>query len=244
IWGKITALLTDTCPAQLCSNKEVIEIIKKKRGDPNLSTTKSPSESVFSLAIEREEREGSKPRNKAFCTDVGSRIGADKKNSEDLLLNWHETIICLNKHLDNKRVPDLLKLLENPADIILNTAFVPLSWAAFSGPILRTSERKDVPIEDVRNQMKDCLALLDACSKSTEPFDYLVDAVIQTNKNSEYFRKLHAFAIQPREDSLRQKLNETMVRVLAEIRKKTRKGLQQHAVNNSFWLLSNIKSFL
>ena len=36
LWAKVDSLLTDTCPAQLCSNKEVIEIIRKRREDPDL----------------------------------------------------------------------------------------------------------------------------------------------------------------------------------------------------------------
>ena len=133
------------------------------------------------------DRQGIKPRSKPFCTDVGSRIGASKKNSEDLLLYFDPVVAVLKDNPENKRAPDLLSRLQNRAEIILKTSFIPLVWAAFSGPILRSSERQD-EIEQVRDQMQACLTGLKACVKSPEPFDCLVDAVLSENKESDYFR--------------------------------------------------------
>lgn len=39
IWGKVDSLLSDTCPAQICSNNEVVGIIRDKRNDPDLVIT-------------------------------------------------------------------------------------------------------------------------------------------------------------------------------------------------------------
>ena len=96
-------------------------------------------------------------------------------------------INTLKKFPENKRAQELLKLLEKPAEIILKSSFLPISWAAFSGPILRASENEEGTIELVRNQMKDCLDNLDASLNSVEPFDSLLDEVIKNNKSSEYF---------------------------------------------------------
>ena len=132
------------------------------------------------------QRQGVKPRKKPLW-DVGSRIGSSKKNAEDLLLNLDAVINVLKEHPENKRAPDLLKLLENRAEIVLRTSFILLAWAAFSGPILRSSERNET-IKQVRDQMENCLADLKACLKSPEPFDILAESVILENKESDYFR--------------------------------------------------------
>ena len=133
-------------------------------------------------------RLGDTRRNKAYATDVGSRIGASKKNAEDLLLYWDATHTTLKKHPGNKRVPELLKILEDRAGIILKTSFIPVCWSAFSGPILRASEDKDATIEKVRGQMEDCLSLLKESLESSQPYDTLLQAVLEKNKNNEYFR--------------------------------------------------------
>ncbi|CAG5101446.1 Oidioi.mRNA.OKI2018_I69.YSR.g17098.t1.cds [Oikopleura dioica] len=119
---------------------------------------------------------------------MGSRIGSSKTNAEALLLYRDVTLAVLRNFPESKRGSELLHLLEDKQLAILVTSMTPWIWASFSGPVLRASERIESTIEDVCTQMKSCLDTLDKPVESDEPYDKLVDLVVEEYKDSKYFK--------------------------------------------------------
>ncbi|CAG5081548.1 Oidioi.mRNA.OKI2018_I69.PAR.g9906.t1.cds [Oikopleura dioica] len=170
---------------------------------------------------------GDKSTKKAYCTDMGSRIGSSKKNAEGLMLYWEATVKTISKYSDRKRAKELLPLLQDKQLAILSTSLTPLIWASYSGLILRASENEESTIEDVCIQMKSCLDSLEKILESKQPYDDLFDGVLENYEDSEYFLKLREFKEMPRDAKLRDDLNETIRQCLTEAKKKLQKDYNQ-----------------
>ncbi|CAG5109716.1 Oidioi.mRNA.OKI2018_I69.chr2.g4219.t1.cds [Oikopleura dioica] len=232
IWKKTDSILTDTCRAQEAANMQIIEFIDKKRNSeiPVQWICKISGHHREDLKNELDEVRvelGDKSTKKAYCTDMGSRIGSSKKNAEGLLLYWEATVKTISKYSDRKRAKELLPLLQDKQLAILSTSLTPLIWASYSGLILRASENEEGTIEDVRIQMKSCLDALEKILESKQPYDDLFDGVLENYEDSEYFLKLREFKEMPRDAKLRDDLNETIRQCLTEAKKKLQKDYNQ-----------------
>ena len=123
---------------------------------------------------------------KPFCTDIGSRIGAARQNAESLLLYWDAVKKTCEESPKSDRAAALLKLMEQRAEIILQTSFPPVIWAMFSTPIITVAERQFTTVSELVAEMKRCLTQLDQILASSEPYDNLLDFSCKKNIDSSY----------------------------------------------------------
>ncbi|CAG5101500.1 Oidioi.mRNA.OKI2018_I69.YSR.g17150.t1.cds [Oikopleura dioica] len=179
------------------------------------------------LSKEIEARGGG--RNKfPFTTDLGSRMGTARQNAENLIIHYQAVMAALKRNENtNTRAKNLLSHLGKEG-VLPEIAIVVFVWSAFCGPILRTAEKEESTIQDVKTALRTSSEEATRILQCDSPFDTLYLLASTNSSRQKFYRDLDLMMKGERSDTVSANLNAAALASINKLKYKIEKDFAHY----------------